>query len=129
MPRIATPRPSGPRPRSRIPPTPSPTGAATTTPQGFAPLPPVWRPRQRHAGRYDDDWLARKHPLLPDDFDYRFYQYAAPGLVHEALLAGDEELQLLHMHPDHAHVQVWLPGVRWSSRPRSARTESPRACR
>lgn len=84
-------------------------------PQGFAPLPPVWRPRQRHAGRYDDDWLARKHPLLPDDFDYRFYQYAAPGLVHEAPLAGDEELQLLHMHPDHAHVQVWLPGVRLST--------------
>lgn len=80
-------------------------------PQGFAPLPPVWRPRQQHTGTYDDDWLANKHPLLPDDFDYRFYQYAAPGLVHEGPLQGDEELQLLHMHPDHTHIQAWLPGV------------------
>ncbi|BEP38251.1 DUF2169 domain-containing protein (plasmid) [Variovorax sp. V59] len=84
-------------------------------PQGLAPLPPVWRFRQQYAGTYDDAWLAEKHPLLPDDFDYRFYQYAAPDLVHRARLNGDEELQLLHMHPDHAHIQVWLPGVQLSA--------------
>jgi hypothetical protein len=84
-------------------------------PQGFGPLPPVWRPRQQFTGTFDDAWLESKHPLLPDDFDYRFYQYAAPGLIHEERLNGDEELQLLHMHPDHAHIQVWLPGVRLSA--------------
>ena len=84
-------------------------------PQGFAPLPPVWRFRQQYAGTYDDAWLAEKHPLLPDDFDYRFYQYAAPDLIHRERLAGDEELQLLHMHPDHTHIQVWLPGVQLSA--------------
>lgn len=80
-------------------------------PQGFAPVPPVWRFRQQYTGTFDDAWLAQKHPLLPDDFDYRFYQYAPPGLVHAQRLDGDEELQLLHMHPDHSHIQVWLPGV------------------
>jgi len=84
-------------------------------PQGFRPLPPVWRPRQQFTGTFDDAWLEAKHPLLPDDFDYRFYQYAAPGLIHQERLNGDEELQLLHMHPDHAHIQVWLPGVRLSA--------------
>lgn len=80
-------------------------------PQGFAPLPPVWRFRQQYAGTYDDAWITGKHPLLPDDFDYRFYQYAAPDLIHHERLNGDEELQLLHMHPDHTHIQVWLPGI------------------
>ncbi len=84
-------------------------------PQGFAPLPPVWRPRQQFTGTFDDAWLEAKHPLLPDDFDYRFYQYAAPGLIHEERLNGDEELQLLHMHPAHSHIQVWLPGLRLSA--------------
>lgn len=84
-------------------------------PQGFAPLPPVWRSRQQYTGTFDDAWLASKHPLLPDDFDYRFYQYAAPDLIHRERLNGDEELQLLHMHPDHTHIQVWLPGVQLSA--------------
>lgn len=80
-------------------------------PQGFAPLPPVWCSRQQHTGTFDDAWLASKHPLLPDDFDYRFYQFAAPDLIHRERLNGDEELQLLHMHPAHTHIQVWLPGI------------------
>lgn len=84
-------------------------------PQGFAPLPPVWRSRQQYTGTFDDAWLAAKHPLLPDDFDYRFYQYAAPDLIHGERLNGDEELQLLHMHPGHTHIQVWLPGVQLSA--------------
>ncbi|MGJ7573580.1 DUF2169 family type VI secretion system accessory protein [Variovorax sp. RB2P76] len=84
-------------------------------PQGFAPLPPVWRSRQQYTGTLDEAWLASKHPLLPDDFDYRFYQFAAPDLILNERLNGDEELQLLHMHPDHTHVQVWLPGIQLST--------------
>jgi hypothetical protein len=41
-------------------------------------------------------------------------RYQAGHPIRERL-NGDEELQLLHMHPDHTHIQVWLPGVQLSA--------------
>lgn len=44
--------------------------------QGLGPVSPWWEARSRFAGTYDSAWQESHHPLLPRDFDYRFYQVA-----------------------------------------------------
>ena len=51
------------------------------TPVGFGFIGRDWFPRVGFAGTYDDDWQANRMPLLPDDFDPRYFDRAAPGLV------------------------------------------------
>ncbi len=80
-------------------------------PAGFGPVPPWWRPRQQHAGTYDEAWLAERHPLLPRDFDERFWHCAPPGLVATPWLAGTEAFTLDNLHPDHPRLTGLLPGI------------------
>lgn len=80
-------------------------------PQGFGPISPWWRQRQQHTGTYDDAWLEKRHPLLPEDFDPRFWQCADPDLIAIPWLQGDEEYELENLHPDLPLAQGKLPGV------------------
>lgn len=50
-------------------------------PVGFGFMSPDWQPRARYAGTYDEAWTKTRKPLLPKDFDRRFFNAAAPGLV------------------------------------------------
>jgi hypothetical protein len=45
-------------------------------PIGFAAVSRSWQPRAGYAGTYDADWLEKRFPLLPHDFDERHYQCA-----------------------------------------------------
>lgn len=78
--------------------------------QGFAPIPPFWRDRQQFAGTYDDQWLKDRHPLLPEDFDYRFYQCAHPRLIAAGFLRGDETFELFRLSQRES-IQFELPGL------------------
>lgn len=78
-------------------------------PDGFAPIPPFWRQRQQYAGSYDNAWLEERHPLLPLDFDARFWQCAPPGLIAEPWLKGGEPFELHNLFPDHEIVRGHLP--------------------
>lgn len=78
-------------------------------PQGLAPVPPWWRFRQRHVGTIDDKWVRERHPVLPADFDYHFYQTAHPAMVFEPWLAGDELIELANLHPSHPMLRTRLP--------------------
>ncbi|XXT19586.1 DUF2169 domain-containing protein [Sorangium sp. So ce429] len=84
--------------------------AARPEPQGFGPVPPWWQFRSRFAGTYDDAWLATRHPQLPADFDYRFYQTAHPGLVLPGHLRGDERVELQGLTPGGGALAFTLPG-------------------
>ncbi|MEL6915929.1 MAG: DUF2169 domain-containing protein [Pseudomonadota bacterium] len=46
-------------------------------PVGFGPVPRAWPARARYAGTFDGAWEKDRAPLLPKDFDARFY-HAAP---------------------------------------------------
>jgi hypothetical protein len=50
-------------------------------PMAFGPLGRSWRPRVQWAGTYDQKWLDTKHPLLPDDFDERYFQCAPEEML------------------------------------------------
>lgn len=70
-----------------------------TAPQGFGPMAPWWRSRQRFAGTYDDEWQRKVHPRLPTDFDYRFYNCAHPDLASPDFLTGGEIVELRNLTP------------------------------
>ena len=81
------------------------------TPAGLGPIPPFWQQRARHAGTYDEAWRANRHPLLPEDFDPRFWQCAPEDQIARPFLRGDEAYTLTHLHPDHPLAHGRLPGL------------------
>lgn len=56
---------------------------------GFGVIARNWAPRVRFSGTYDEDWLARRSPLLPVDFDERFHQCAPLDQQFTAFPAGE----------------------------------------
>ncbi|WP_437882963.1 DUF2169 family type VI secretion system accessory protein [Pseudomonas sp. LRF_L74] len=78
--------------------------------QGLAPLARWCQSRLQYAGTYDERWQAERHPLLPEDFDERFYQAAPSDQVQPGYLAGDEHVSLLGLLPEGlSHFR--LPGI------------------
>jgi hypothetical protein len=47
-------------------------------PAGLGVISKHWQPRLAYAGTYDEAWLEDQFPLLPADFDERFFQSVAP---------------------------------------------------
>lgn len=47
-------------------------------PAGFGFLGPDWMPRVEYAGTYDETWMQTRMPLLPKDFDRRFFNAVPP---------------------------------------------------
>lgn len=69
-------------------------------PVGFGPIARAWKPRLGFAGTYDEEWVARRAPLWPLDFDVRFFNAAAPGLIAWPGLKGGESVVLAGLSPD-----------------------------
>ncbi|HET8696368.1 MAG TPA: DUF2169 domain-containing protein, partial [Gammaproteobacteria bacterium] len=79
-------------------------------PAGFGFISPEWQPRARYAGTYDEAWDRGRKPLLPKDFDLRFFSAASPGLVAPGYLTGDEEVVVVNAAPV-PQLRFKLPGV------------------
>jgi hypothetical protein len=58
-------------------------------PAGFGIVSRSWSPRIEYAGTYDDNWLNNQWPLLPSDFDTRYYQTAPVDQQIDSLATGD----------------------------------------
>lgn len=61
---------------------------------GFLAVAPHWEPRKGFAGTYDDAWMATRAPLLPADFDERFFLTAPVGLRGDDRLTGGEACEV-----------------------------------
>jgi hypothetical protein len=79
-------------------------------PAGFGFTSPDWLPRAQLAGTYDAAWSEGRAPLLPQDFDRRFFSAASTGLVAPGYLRGDEAVQVRGVAPG-GDVQFSLPGI------------------
>jgi len=77
-------------------------------PVGF--VAPGWQPRAAFAGTYDEAWMETRRPLLPDDFDVRFFDAAPPGLSVPGRLRGDEHGAALGVSP-RGVLRFTLPGL------------------
>lgn len=79
-------------------------------PQGFGPIARWWAPRVGYQGKYDEHWRRTRYPLLPADFDSRYFQNAPADLVATRHLRGNETVTLLGLLPE--RVETRLPGWR-----------------
>lgn len=77
-------------------------------PAGMAAIAPAWLPRRAFAGTYDDQWQQSRAPYLPEDFDLRFFQVAAPGMVSSRPLVGGEPVRLRGFTPG-GSLDFYLP--------------------
>ncbi|MFT3766878.1 MAG: DUF2169 domain-containing protein [Minicystis sp.] len=63
-------------------------------PAGFGFIARHWMPRRALAGTYDEAWRADRCPLLPRDFDRRFYHSASPDLIASRPFHGGEPIRV-----------------------------------
>ncbi len=63
------------------------------------------------AGTYGDDWLETRHPLLPEDFDYSFWQAAPRDQIAEPWLKGNEPFELTNLLPGYEQLCGLLPNI------------------
>jgi hypothetical protein len=63
-------------------------------PAGFGPIASHWQPRVALGGTYDDKWMRERQPLLPSDFDDRFFQCAPQDQQTAEFLRGGETVAL-----------------------------------
>ncbi|MBI6549575.1 DUF2169 family type VI secretion system accessory protein [Xenorhabdus lircayensis] len=79
-------------------------------PQGLGFIGRPWLPRRQLAGTYDADWLAHRHPYLPKDFDFGYWN-GAPADQQIDWPETDISITLSGMTPN-GELHVTLPGHR-----------------
>lgn len=65
------------------------SAADAPEPVGYGAIATHWQPRCDYAGTFDEAWRETRLPLLPLDFDARFWNVAHPSLQLDALAAGE----------------------------------------
>jgi hypothetical protein len=68
-------------------------------PAGFGFYGRSWAPRWQLAGTYDEQWRARRCPLLPEDFQIRHFNAAHPDLILPQPLQGGEAVVIENAAP------------------------------
>ena len=66
-------------------------------PVGFGFIGRNWQPRMGLAGTYDQAWQEQRLPLLPLDFDERYFNGAHADFIVPPGLSSDENFQLTHV--------------------------------
>ncbi|PHM38806.1 DUF2169 family type VI secretion system accessory protein [Xenorhabdus innexi] len=79
-------------------------------PQGMGIIGRAWLPRRTLAGTYDQTWLEQRHPYLPADFDFGYWN-CAPQDQQIDWPSTDISLQLTNLTPE-GFLQTHLPGHR-----------------
>ena len=75
-------------------------GTTRGEPAGLGPIARHWQPRIKLAGTYDQHWQQGRMPLLPSDFDERFYHAAPLDQQVPGYLRGGERVSLANMVPE-----------------------------
>lgn len=79
-------------------------------PACFAPVSRHWEPRRAFAGTYDEQWERQRAPILPADFDARYFHFAPDGMVSPTPLQGGEAVRIWGMAPDRV-FEFSLPAI------------------
>ncbi len=77
-------------------------------PAGFGAIACHWQPRASFAGTYGEEWMKTRQPLLPKDFDDRFFQCAPVDQQAPEYLRGGEQAVIKGLTPSGA-LQLDLP--------------------
>ncbi len=82
---------------------------------GFGAVGCSWSPRRELAGTYDQVWKQTRHPLVPSDFDDRYFQSAPSDQVTPAFLTGGETFELVNLTPS-GRLRFHLPRLNFGFR-------------
>lgn len=82
-------------------------------PAGISAIPPLWPARAQFGGTADEQWIATRAPLVPEDFDIAFFNAASPGMATATPLHGGEQVTLSHLTPA-ARMVFRLPRVHFN---------------
>jgi hypothetical protein len=82
---------------------------------GLGPVAPAWLPRASWAGTYDAAWAAERAPLLPVDFDERFYRSAPPDQQLPSHLPAKQLIELYNLTPE-GYWRVRIPTLAFHMR-------------
>lgn len=85
-------------------------GSDHPSPTGFSAIAKGWEPRIRYAGTYDAEWRETRFPLVPGDFQERFFLCAPASQVMREL-ATDEPVLLRNLTPS-GQLRIEVPAVR-----------------
>ncbi|MCW2255252.1 hypothetical protein M2263_001343 [Providencia alcalifaciens] len=85
-------------------------GVMPDQPAGFGVIGRPWLPRRLLAGTYDEAWLTSRHPYLPKDFDFGYWN-CAPKDQQIAHPSSDFSLTLTNLSP-RGDIKTTLPGHR-----------------
>ncbi|MDX7993139.1 DUF2169 family type VI secretion system accessory protein [Xenorhabdus littoralis] len=79
-------------------------------PAGFGMIGRPWLPRRAKAGTYDETWLKERHPYLPDDFDFSYWNNAPED---QQIDYPDNNIRISLFHLTREGIlRVQLPGHR-----------------
>ena len=88
------------RPGDPVPNVEAKTGGRGAAPvAGFGAVASYWAPRNAYAGTYDGAWIEKRKPLLPADFDPRFFHFAPIDQQFDRSLRGGEPVELVNLTP------------------------------
>jgi hypothetical protein len=73
-------------------------------PDGLGVVGRAWRPRLGLAGTYDQQWLENRHPNLPADFNFAYWNGAPADQQVVPHLSGDETVTLYNLCPSHTRA-------------------------
>jgi hypothetical protein len=79
-------------------------------PAGFGPIAGHWYPRVKLAGTFDHNWEKTRQPLLPEDFDERYFQSVPEDQQVPGYLKGGEVVQLYNL-TSNGKLQFLLPRI------------------
>jgi uncharacterized protein YjbI with pentapeptide repeats len=77
-------------------------------PAGYGPINSLWAPRTQSNALFDQAYIDRIFPALPDDLDFSRFNMAPIDQRME--LVGTEPFSLLNLHAEQAKVEGTLPG-------------------
>lgn len=69
-------------------------------PAGFGVIASHWQPRLRYAGTFDGEWIEKRRPLLPEDYDERFAMTSPEDQRVEGFLRGGAPVEVVNMCPE-----------------------------
>jgi hypothetical protein len=78
------------------------------SPAGVGFISPMWQPRLGLSGTYDETWERSRKPLLPADFNKRFFHSAPADLTYNGFVKRNEQVKIAGMSPK-GSVQFFLP--------------------
>ncbi len=81
-------------------------------PAGFGPLDITWQERASKIGTYDGKWLKELAPNYASDLNWNHFNAAPKDQWLEGFFNGNEQIQILNMHPEDIPVQGNLPAFK-----------------